>query len=168
MRRRSATTALSPQLLKHFAAAAVVLTAVLAVFASGEDWGAQAQVKAVEAKNQLASAEAEKLGTKRVASTLKIANGSAGASFGDDEGGDFGGVGGGYSRAAPRPGPDLQQSTGSPWAASAGTGMMPPPPGKRAEPVKAKPAPANTPSPDEIAQITARSAQRSGQAGADD
>ena len=47
MQSRSAKTALSPKLLKHFAAATVVLTALLAVLVSGADWGAQAQVDAV-------------------------------------------------------------------------------------------------------------------------
>ena len=164
MRRRSTTSALSPKLLKHFAAATVVLTALIAVFASGADWGAQAQIEAVEAKNQLVRTEAEKLGIKRIGNTVRIANSVRAASFGEDDRSNFGGAGEGYVSPTPRPEPDLQRRTGSPWAASTGTGMLPPPPGKQAELVKAKPVPANAPSPDEIARITASSAQRSGAA----
>ena len=171
MRRRSTTQALSPKLLKHFAAAAVVLTTTLAVFASGADWGAQAQVEAVEAKNQLAQTEAEKLGTKRIATTLKVANRSAAAGFGDDDGGagDFGGGGGGsYAPPAPRMAARPSSPGASAWAASAGPSGAPPLPGSsQPDPGKARPAPPKTPSPEDIAQITASSAQRSGASAGD-
>ena len=168
MRRKSATAALSPKLLKHFAAATVVITALLAVFASGEDWGARAQVGAIEAKNQLAQSEAEKLGTRRVATTMKIANGPAAASFGDDEEGDFGGGGGGYAPPASHPAPRPAASRTSAWTPPGGLSGAPPLPGAQIEPGKARPAPPKAPSPDEIAQITASSAQRSGAAGSGD
>ena len=169
MRRHSNQKALSPKLLKHFAAAAVVLTATLAVFASGADWGAQAQVAAVEAKTQLAQTEAEKLGAKRVATTMKVANGFT-AGFGDDGGGggDFGGGGGGYGPSAPRVAAQPISPGASVWAASTGPSGAPPLPGSQAEPNKANPVPPKAPSPEDIAQITASSAQRSGAAGAGD
>lgn len=176
MARRTNTPALSPKLLKHFAAATVVLTALLAIFASGEDWGAQAQVQAVEAKNQLAATEAEKLGTKKVATTLKVANNVGAASFGDDEGGSFGGggSGGGYAppvqprpMAAPvRPG---QRKPKSQWSTDPLDPSKPPnPPGSEQEPVDTHPSAPPTPSAQDIARITASSAHRSGGSGSGD
>lgn len=169
MRRRSTSAALSPKLLKHFAAATVVLTALLAVFASGADWGAQAQVQAIEAKNQLAETEAEKFGTKKVATTLKIANGVGAASFGED-GGEFGGGGGGggYAPVVPRMAQRPQRPASLAWNAPGGPTMAPPLPGHQPDPAKPGPSPTRTPSPEEIAQIAASSAQRSGAAGAGD
>ena len=169
MQRRSTRTALSPKLLKHFAAATAIATALLAVVTSQADWGAQAQVAAVETKNQLVQTEAEKLGTRRVATTLKIANGVGAASFGDD-GGDFGGGGGGYAPRVPRPpmaspGPGTTAvADGVALAAPNGPGSSPPLPGSNPDPAKVRPGPAQTPSPEQVAQITASSAQRSGTA----
>lgn len=94
MRRAAPTLAISPKLLKHFAAATVTITLLLALFATDEDWGARAQLEANETKNQLAAAEAEKLGTKKLASKLKVREPSGGG-FGTDEGG--GGGGGSWS-----------------------------------------------------------------------
>ena len=92
MRRATPLGPLSPKLLKHFAAATVVLTGLLALFASGEEWGAQAQLEAVEAKNQLVANEAEKLGTKRLAAKLRVDPELGAGSFGDDGGGDLDGA----------------------------------------------------------------------------
>lgn len=92
MRRAAPTLPVSPKLLKHFAAATVTLTLLLALFATDEDWGARAQLEANEAKTQLAAAEAEKLGTKKLASKLKVREPSGGG-FGSDEGGGGGGGG---------------------------------------------------------------------------
>lgn len=72
MRRAAPSAPISAQQLKHFAIVAVVITALLALFASGEDWEAQAQVQAAQAKNRLADAEAEKLGTKKLRSHMKV------------------------------------------------------------------------------------------------
>ena len=72
MRRAAPTGPLSPKLLKHFAAVTVGLTALLALFSSGADWGAPAQIGAVEAKNQLLTTEAERLGARRVAARINI------------------------------------------------------------------------------------------------
>ncbi len=91
MRRAKHLGPLSPKLLKHFAAAAVVLTATLAVVASGDEWGAQAQIEAVDAKNQLVTTEAEKFGTKKLAAKLKVSSEVTAAGFANDNAGDFGG-----------------------------------------------------------------------------
>lgn len=90
MRRAAPTLAVSPKLLKHFAAATVTITLLLALFATDEDWGARAQLEANETRNQLAAAEAEKLGPKKLASKLKVREPSGGG-FGTDEGGGGGG-----------------------------------------------------------------------------
>jgi len=102
MRRASKNPAISPQQLKHFAIAAVVLTLLLALFATDEDWGAQAQIEANNTKNQLAAAEAEKLGTAKLATKLKVRADTTGGGFGGDEGGGpaaTGGWGGSMARA---------------------------------------------------------------------
>ena len=163
-------------MLKHFAVATVVLTGLLAILASGEDWGAQSQVKAVEAKNQLAATEAEKLGTKKVATTLKIANNVGAASFGDDEGGSFGGGGGGgggYAPPAP-PQADLnpaRQGMRKPNSAQTTNPLdpakPPQPPGSEQKPAESHPAAPPAPSAQDIANITASSARRSGGSGGD-
>ena len=88
MRRAKPPGPLSPQLLKHFAAVTVALTSLLALFASGEDWGAQAQVQAVTAKNRLVATEAEKLGTNKLAAKLHVTPEAQPATFGEDAG-DF-------------------------------------------------------------------------------
>ena len=168
MRRRSTTAALSPKLLKHFAAATVALTALLAVFACGADWGVQAQIGVVEAKDQLVSTEAEKLSTKRIGNTLEIANGAAAGRFGEDEGSNSGGAADG-SLASARPAASTpRRPENSAWAMTTDPAVPPSPPGSQPSPTGSKPAPANKPSPEAIAQITARSAQRSGAAGAGD
>ena len=103
MRRTKPLGPLSPKLLKHFAAATVVLTATLAMFASGERWGAQAQIEAVAAKNQLATTEAEKFGTKKLAAKLKVSSDVTAAGFVNDNPGDFGGDSGGGGGGAGNP-----------------------------------------------------------------
>ncbi|MCC6925792.1 hypothetical protein [Novosphingobium sp.] len=105
MRRAAPTLAISPKLLKHFAAVTVVLTILLAIFASDEDWGAEAQLEAAQAKNQLIAKEAEKFGAKKLASSLKVREADRGTGFGSDEGGEGGG-GGGWKRSA-RPAPEV-------------------------------------------------------------
>ena len=167
MRRRTTKQTLSPNLLKHFAAATVALTALLAIFASGEEWGAQAQVSAIEAKNQLATTEAEKLGSRKVATTLKIANNVGAASFGDDDGGNFGG-GGGYAQPAPQlppaiPGrPSLRKPVSQLNANPLDPAKPPQPPGSAQEPAQPQPAAPPAPTAQDIANITASSARRSG------
>ena len=94
MRRSKAAPPISPQQLKHFAAGAVAITCLLAVFASGEDWGAKAQVEAVEAKNRMVEAERKKLGTKTIATSIAVRQSAAGPGFGESAGpGSIGGDG---------------------------------------------------------------------------
>jgi hypothetical protein len=116
MRRAAPTAGLSPQLLKHFAIATVAVTALLALFATEANWGAQAQLEATAANNRLAAAEAEKLGARRLEAKLKIKRRSGGSMASDvaaDSGSGGGGGGGsGYYPDPParlvaeqRPGP---------------------------------------------------------------
>ncbi len=116
MRRTAPTLPISPQLLKHFAIATLVLTGLIAMFASGEEWGAQAQLKAVDAKNKLVRTETEKLGTRKLANVLKISN-APHRSFADEDtgpppdegnyqsynGGDYGSGRASFAVQAPAP-----------------------------------------------------------------
>lgn len=102
MRRVKPSAGLSPQQLKHFAVAAVTITLLLALFASGEDWGASAQVKAVEAKNRMVEAEAQKLGTRKITSSMAV-NRPVDTGFGEVAGPSAIGVGGGGGSVAPAP-----------------------------------------------------------------
>lgn len=162
-------------MLKHFGAATVVMTALLAVFASGDEWGARAQVEAVEAKNQLVATEAEKFGTRRVAKSLKVADG-VGASFGNDEPEIVGGVGGGGGYAAPalaQPVPSatpFAQSKPKPkYKANPLEPNKPPePPGSDQAPGEFHADEAPAPSAQQVANITASSARRSGGSGSGD
>lgn len=174
MRRAITTGPLSPKLIKHFATATVVLTGLLAMFASGEDWGAQAQIGSVEAKNQLAATEAEKVGTKKLAAKLRVKDGPAAPAFGDDEGYDFGAYGDDALRqTSPQPAPTMvnprASSPGLPHPPSALVAVngVPAPVGA-AQLKSAKALSQSGPTAQDIADITANSARRSGQAeGAD-
>lgn len=116
MRRPASNLPITPKMLKHFAAASIVLTIVLATFAGGGDAGVAAQVEARQAKNDLLKAEQEKLGTRKIASHLKVRGELYG--FDDEQGGtdyggrsgDAGGGGGGGSAPAAR--------SASPWQAT--------------------------------------------------
>ena len=165
MRRRATTATLSPKLLKHFAAVTVVVTALLAVFASGEEWGVQAQVSAIEAKNELATTEAEKLGTRRVAAKLQVSQDPAPAGF-DDSVGEPDMSGGGSYNAPPR-----RPANAGAWGRKGPGQSLPGAPGMPAAPLpggapQANPAPTAAPSPtaQDIARLTASSQRRSGTA----
>ena len=80
--------------------AAVVLTGLLALFISGEDWGARAQVDAVKAKNQLAIAQAEKLGPNRITAPMAL-RAPTYLGFGDAAGPESTGQGSGSGAALP-------------------------------------------------------------------
>lgn len=71
-------------MLKHFAAATVAITTLLAMFAGGDDIGVAAQIDAQQSRNQLVAAEQQNLGTKKVSQGLKVKQQTAG-SFGPDE-----------------------------------------------------------------------------------
>ena len=171
MRRAAPTGPLSPKLLKHFAAVTVGLTALLAVFSSGADWGAPAQIGAVETKNQLLTTEAERLGARRVAARINIREGVPRPEFGEESGFDFGERGGGN---APQSGPQSPlQSFANSEAQPAG--LAGPSGGIRvingiphiAATTQSKTPKArdqSAPTAQEKAQIAASSARRSGQA----
>jgi hypothetical protein len=171
MRRAAPTLAISPKLLKHFAVATVTITLLLALFASEEDWAARAQIEANQAKTQLAAAEAEKVGTKKLASKLKV-NQTPGGGFGTDEGGGGGGGGGGgwtpRKRSANLERPSLRshgipQLEQRPGATVTVTGMdledaLQPDPRKR----KSKTGEQFRPNSEQIEKIKANSRQRTG------
>jgi hypothetical protein len=107
MRRPAPTLPISPKQLKHFAAATVAITLLLALFAGGEDAGLAAQIQARETRNQLIENEATKLGTKQLKANLKLKDSSK-SQFAFSDGGDVvdmssewgsgGGGGGGTAR----------------------------------------------------------------------
>jgi hypothetical protein len=168
MRRAAPTAGLSPQLIKHFAIATVSVTALLALFATDADWGAQAQLDEVEARNRLAAAEAEKLGAKKVLAKLKIKKRS-GSSMTMDDGGGMGSGGGGGGGGSFDPEPParhagMPQAGGPPQTefgrAAAGPGRerskQPRPDAKRA------------PTEEELEAMLEASRQRSGSSSSDD
>ena len=175
MRRSAPTGPLSPKLIKHFAAATIALTGLLAIFASGEDWGASAQVSAVEAHNQLLAIEAEQLGTRRLAAKVKIMPGPSRLGFDDEPGADFGDRGGESAAPAPTdrsvqprsnrnmPPPGL---AGAPGATVVVNGS----PANASDTTLTKPKTSARPAPtaQELAEITGNSARRSGQSGEPD
>lgn len=119
MRRPAPALPVSSKLLKHFAAATVVITSVLALFAGGEDAGVAAQVQAKQARNDLVAAEQEKLGNRQIVSTLRQ-RGSNTGSFGEDGGSEFGaGSGGGGAGGGAR-------SSGVPMPQARGPAFLPP------------------------------------------
>lgn len=71
-------------MLKHFAAATVAITTLLAMFAGGDDIGVAAQIDAQQTRNQLVAAEQQNLGTRKVSNGLKVKKEAVG-SFGADE-----------------------------------------------------------------------------------
>lgn len=96
MRRAQTSGGISPKQLKHFAIAAVAVTGLLALFASGEDWGAKAQIEAAEAKSRAKLAENKALGSK-VNTAMAVRKPDTGAGFGDSAGVGAGGGGSGGS-----------------------------------------------------------------------
>ena len=84
MGRRSSTPPISAGMLKHFAAATVAITTLLAMFAGGDDIGVAAQIDAQQTRNELIAAEQQNLGTRKVSNGLKVKKEALG-SFGADE-----------------------------------------------------------------------------------
>lgn len=78
---------ISPQQLKHFAAATVAITALLAMLAGGDGPGLADEIKAREAQTQLAVTEAATRGTKPIKAKLTV-NGNAKSQFSFSDGGD--------------------------------------------------------------------------------
>lgn len=116
MRRPAPTLPVSPKQLKHFAAATVAITALLAIFAGGEEVGIAAEIQARESRNQLIETETAKLGTKQLKNNLKLKD-SAKSQFAFSDGGEVvdsasgWGAGGGGGQARPAP-----QNTSGPAA----------------------------------------------------
>lgn len=159
MRRAAPTAGLSPQLIKHFGIATVTVTALLALFASGEDWGAQAQLEAIEANNRLTAAEAARLGSKRLEAELKIKPRTS-RSMDHDAAPDFsmggggGAVGGNFYGEPPRP--------------SEINSIPPMGPRGEVQPGQPKRTENRKPTEEEIEAMLEASRQRSGSAGSDD
>ena len=175
MRRPAPTGPLSPKLIKHFAAATIALTGLLAIFASGEDWGAQAQIRSVNANNQVLMAEAEQLGAKPLAARIKVQPGPSRRGFDEDPGYDFG-ERASNSGPAPAPQPTVQtrNNHSAPplgLASSPDTTMTVisgPTPAEDPLQTKAKNRPKSVPTVQQMSEITANSARRSGQSGEQD
>jgi hypothetical protein len=109
MRRPVPTVPISPTQLKHFAAATVAMTIILALFASGDGAGLGEDLQERGAQNQLAQTEASQHGAHKLKANLKFKNSSK-SQFAFSEGGDGAaasagwgsGGGGGGPRAAGR------------------------------------------------------------------
>lgn len=91
MRRPAPQLPLSPKLLKQFAGVTLVVTGLVALLANGEAAKMQAEVQAREARNELLASEAERLGTRKVAASMKVKTQMGG--WGSDTGGEGGGEG---------------------------------------------------------------------------
>lgn len=126
MRRSRSSPPISSKQLKHFAVAAGAITFLLAIFASGEDWGAKAQIEAVEAKNRMVEAERQKSGTKTVLTSIAVRKPTDSGGFGEAPGPAVAAqgneVGGGTATAPP-----ISSSAGGSLPAQSG----PPPTGPK-------------------------------------
>ena len=172
MRRPAPTGPLSPKLIKHFAAATIALTGLLAMFASGEDWGARAQIGSVNANNQVLMAEAEQLGTRRLAAKIKVQPGPSRMGFDEDPSFDFG-ERASDSGPAPAPQPTVQtrnKHSAPPLGLASApdttmTVISGPSPTEDPLQTKGKNRPKSAPTAQQMTEITANSARRSGQSG---
>ena len=174
MRRVIATGPLSPKLLKHFAVATVGLTGLLALFTSDQDWGAKAQIAAVDTHNDMIAAEVEKVGPRRLGARLIVEREPAPAEFGEEPGYDFGEAGGSAPRLESEPRglalddpsafpPQLPHTPGATLTvvnSSAPAGAQPI--------TKSKARTQTAPTAQEAADIAANSARRSGHSGGAD
>ena len=71
MRRPAPTVQLSPKVIRQFALITLIATALLAMFSSGENAEVVQAIKDREAQNQLARAEAQKLGADKVGTKFR-------------------------------------------------------------------------------------------------
>ena len=173
MRRQAPTVSISPQQLKHFAAATVAITLLLGLLAGGEDVGLAADIQAREARNQLIESETAKLGTKQLKANLKLKDSNK-SKFAFAEGGEVvdmsaewgsGGGGGGQLRPANR---------GLSNATAVHSKLDGVPDGAKPEALRAKKNPKKTaetkpvtePTEQELEKALEASRQRSGQADA--
>lgn len=187
MRRPVPTVPISPQQLKHFAAATVAITGLLAMFASGEGGGLSDDLQARAAQNKLAQTEASKLGTTQLKAHVKLKNNGK-AHFAFSEGGEVvdmsaewgSGSSGGGGAVAPRPNanptvmrPKLPKNPGESVTIAGAEGLpdAAKPESQRAKkvpPKKAEAKPFNKPSEQDLDKALEASRQRSGAADTDD
>ena len=66
MSRIARPSAVSPQVYRHFAIITIAITACVALFATGESGGLGDELAAREARNELLTAEAKKLGARHL------------------------------------------------------------------------------------------------------
>lgn len=90
MRRPAPSVQISPRLLKHFAAVTLVITVCVAMFASGGSAQISSELQDREARNQLLKTEADTLGSRKVAATLKRDHQPGRGQWGNDGGLDDG------------------------------------------------------------------------------
>ncbi|MDE2437336.1 MAG: hypothetical protein KGM49_13860, partial [Sphingomonadales bacterium] len=72
---------LSPQLLKQFGLITFIITALIAMFANGEQAKVEATLQARAAQNHLLEVEAKKLGTRKLVAAMKIQPEQSGEGF---------------------------------------------------------------------------------------
>jgi hypothetical protein len=131
MRRPVQSLPISPKLLKHFAAVTVVLTALIALFAGGEQSQIAQELAEREARNQLAQTEAKTVGSKEVADDApRRAAGGWGSAGQEDPG---------FSGASTDPNPPPMMATNAPKGRQIGPNrgqpnLLMPPPGVRNSP----------------------------------
>lgn len=105
MRRPAPTVQLSPKVIRQFALITLIVTALLAMFSSGENAEVVQAIKDREAKNQLARAEVSKLGADKVGTVFRKQKreeyGEGFEKLNGPESGSSGGGSGGASWAGP-------------------------------------------------------------------
>ena len=174
MRRAPAIAPLSPSLIKHFAFATVALTGLLAVFASSEDWGAAAQIKTVDDRNQLEITEVKKFGAKKLATKIEFRDGGPPPEFSSEVSFEYRHqYGPTYVPRSQAPVAASGYAAAPAYAASAtvrpaadsrdGPTDAPPIPGIAAKPlpIKTRPEEAPLPTAEQIAALKARAIERS-------
>ena len=158
---------ISPRLLKHFAAATAALTALIALFAGGEQSQVAQELAEREARNQLAQSEAEVIGPRELG---QPDTGRTQGSWGSDGPASAGFSGG---STAPDPSPGLA------WRSQLGAMRRQPrfvvpapgatnrdlPHGEDAEAARDTPAEPTSPTAEQAAALLQSSQARSGSSG---
>lgn len=126
MRRPVQSLPISPKLLKHFAAVTVVLTALIALFAGGEQSQIAQELAEREARNKLAQTEAQTVGSKEVADDMPRRTAGSWGSAGQEDAG--------FSGASTDPNPPPMMATNAPKGRQIGPNrgrppFLTPPPG---------------------------------------
>lgn len=81
MRRQAPTVELSPQLLRQFGLITLIITALIAMFASGEHEQVEAAMQARAARNHLLAVEARKIGSRKIVAAMNIKPEQGGEGF---------------------------------------------------------------------------------------